>query len=58
MLKNFDPTGTPNEITFIRYFQKRLCPSIRAQLDHQERDLDGWEEVVEKTSDVEAKANL
>ncbi len=27
-------------------------------MDHQGRDLDGWEEVVEKAGDVEAKANL
>ncbi len=58
ILKEFDPIGAPNETTLICYFQKRLCPSIRAQLDYQRRDLDAWEEVVEKASDVEAKANL
>ncbi len=58
MLKEFDPLGTPNETTLIRYFRKGLRPSIRAQLDHRGRDLDVWEEVVGKASDVEAKANL
>ncbi len=58
MLKEFDPTGAPNETTLICYFREGLRPSIRAQLDHQRRDLDGWEEVVEKAGDVEAKANL
>ncbi len=58
MLKEFDPFGAPNETTPIRYFQEGLRPSIRAQLDHQRRDLDGWEEVVEKAGDAEAKANL
>ncbi len=58
MLKEFDPSGTLNEATLIRYFQEGLRPSIRAQLDHRGRDLDGWEEVVEKAGAVEAKANL
>ncbi len=58
VLKEFDPSGAPNETTLICYFRKGLRPSIRAQLDHRGRDLDGWEEVVEKAGDVEAKANL
>ncbi len=58
VLKEFDPSDAPNEITFIRYFQEGLRPSIRAQLDHRGRDLDGWEEVVEKAGDAKTKANL
>ncbi len=58
MLKKFNPTGAPNETTLIRYFRKELYPSIRAQLDYRGRDLDAWEEVVEKAGDIEAKANL
>ncbi len=58
MLKEFDPTGAPNEITLIYHFREELRLSIRAQLDHRGRDLDAWEEVVEKAGDVEAKANL
>ncbi len=58
VLKEFDPSGAPNETTLIRYFREGLCPSIRAQLDHRGRDLDGWEEVVEKAGDAETKANL
>ncbi len=58
MLKEFDPIGAPNETALIRYFREGLRPSIRAQLDHRGRDLDGWEEVVEKAGDAEAKANL
>ncbi len=41
VLKEFDPTGAPNETTLIRYFWVGLRPSIRAQLDHWKRDLDG-----------------
>ncbi len=39
-------------------FLKRLCPSIRVQLDNRGRDLDVWDKVIEKTVNVEAKANL
>ena len=42
----------------IRYFREGLRPSIRAQLDARGRELDSWEEVVEKAVDVEAKALL
>ncbi len=58
MLKEFDPSGASNETTLLRYFQEGLRPSIRAQLDHWRRDLDTWEEMVEKAGDIEAKANL
>ncbi len=58
VLKKFDPTGASNKTTLIRYFWKRLRPSIRPQLDHQKQDLDIWEEVVEKAGDIEVKANL
>ncbi len=58
VLKEFDPSDAPNEITLIRYFREGLRTSIRAQLNHRGQDLDGGEEVVEKASDVEAKANL
>ena len=42
----------------IRYFQKDLRPSIQAQLDVKDWDLDFWDEVVDKTIDAEAKASL
>ncbi len=58
VLKEFDLTSAPNETTLIGYFREGLYPSIRAQLDHQGRDLDRREEVVKKTGNVEAKANL
>ncbi len=58
MLKEFDPTSAPNKTTLIRYFREVLRLSIQAQLDHRKWDLDGWEEVVEKADNAEAKANL
>ena len=42
----------------IRYFWEGLRPSIQAQLDVKDQDLDFWDEVVDKTIDVKAKASL
>ena len=42
----------------IRCFREGLQPSIRALLDVRHRDLDSWDEVVDKTIDAEAKASL
>ena len=42
----------------IWYFQKSLTPSIRAQLDAQNQDLDSWEDVVEKAVNIKAKTLL
>ena len=54
----FDPAATPNNKIMIWYFQKGLKPSIRAQLDVRGRDLEFWEEAVEKTVNAEAKIML
>ena len=58
VLREFDSAATPNEETMIRYFREGLKPFIRAQLDAQGRDLDSWEEAVEKAVNAEAKALL
>ena len=42
----------------IRCFLEGLRPSIRAQLDARGRELDSWEEAVEKAVNAEAKALL
>ena len=42
----------------IRYFREGLRPSIRAQLDVRGRELNSWEEAIEKIVNVEAKALL
>ena len=42
----------------IQYFQENLRPSFRAPLDVRDKDLDSWDEVVDKTVDVKAKASL
>ena len=42
----------------IRCFLEGLKPSVRAQMDTRSRDLDSWEEAVEKAVNAEAKALL
>ena len=58
VLREFDSVAAPNDDSLIRYFREGLRPSIRAQLDARGRDLDSWDEVVEKAVDAEAKASL
>ena len=42
----------------IRYFQKGLRSSVRAQSDTRGRNQDSWEEAVENVINAEAKALL
>lgn len=42
----------------IRYFRKKLRLSIKAYLDNREHDLYLWEEVIEKTVNIESKASF
>ena len=58
VLQEFDFATTPNKEIMIRYFREGLRPSIRAQLDTRGRDLDFWEEAVEKAVNAETKALL
>ena len=58
ILREFDSISAPNDDSLIRYFREGLRPSIRAQLDAQGRELDSWDEVVEKAVDAEAKTSL
>ena len=58
VLQEFDSVAAPNEDTMIRYFQEGLQPSIQAQLDVRDRDLNSWDEVIDKTVDAKAKASL
>ena len=58
ILQKFDSVAALNEDTIIRYFRKDFRPYIWAQLDVRDRDLDSWDEVVDKTVDAEAKASF
>ena len=58
VLREFDPEAAPTGRIMIRCFLEGLKPSVRAQMDTQSRDLDSWEEAVEKAVNAEAKAML
>lgn len=57
-IQEFDPAAPLKEETIIRYFREGLKPSIQGQLDARGQEPNSWEEAVEKTVDVEAKALL
>ena len=58
ILLEFDADGAPGKPTMIRYFREGLKPSVRAEMEQRSRKLDNFEELVQKTVDVEAKAAL
>ena len=58
VLREFDFAATLKEKTMIRYILKDLKPSVQTQLNAQARDLNSWEEAVEKSVNMEAKVLL
>ena len=58
VFQEIDPAATPNKETMIQYFWKGLRPFIWGQLDAWDLELDSWQDVVEKTVDVEDKTLL
>ena len=58
ILVEFDADGAPEESDLIRFFCEGLKPSIKAQIEQRGRELDSWDELVEKAIDAEAKARL
>ena len=57
VLKEFDHAVASNEEVLICYFRNSLKPSIWAQSDKQDRDLDTWEEAIKRAIDAKAKAS-
>ena len=58
ILLEFDADGAPGEPTMIRYFREGLRPSIRVEMQQHGRELDSFEDTIEKAVDAEAKAAL
>ena len=54
----FYPAATPTEVTMVRYFEKDLEPSIKAEIDQDATHLDNYEELIAKAVRVKAKAGL
>ena len=58
VLLEFDSVAAPTEVTMIRYFEKGLKPSIKAEMDQDDSQLINYEELVAKAVRAEAKAGL
>lgn len=41
-------TGVPEESDLIRFFREGLKPSIKAQMEQRGREINSWDELVEK----------
>ena len=58
ILIEFDPECAPEEGIMIRYFREGLCPSVIVEMEQRGRELDSFEELVEKAVNAEAKTAL
>ena len=54
----FDRIATPTEFTMVRYFEKGLKPSIKAEIDQDNFQLLNYEELVAKAVRTKAKAGV
>lgn len=58
ILIEFDADGAPEKSDLIRSFREGPKPSIKAQMEQRGRELDSWDELVEKAINAEAKTSL
>ena len=56
ILSEFD--RTPDKLTMICYFREGLKPSIKVEIEQQDRESMDFEEIVQRTVNAEAKADL
>ena len=54
----YDPVGAPTKFTMLRYFQEGLKSSILAELEHQDLELESFDQMIKKAVDAEAKSAL
>ena len=55
ILLEYDPVGAPTKLTILRYFQEGLKPSVLTELEHQDLELESFDQMVKKAVDAEAK---
>ena len=58
ILAEFDTVGAPDESTMIRYFREGLKPSIKVEMEQQDRASTSFEEMMQRAVNAEAKAGL
>ena len=58
ILSEFDFIRTSNELTMIYYFREGLKPSIKVEMEQQDRETMDFEKMVQRVINVEAKVGL
>ena len=54
----FNMAAAPTELTMVRYFEKGLKPSIKAEMDQDATHLDNYEEIIAKAVRAKTKVGL
>ena len=58
ILLKYDPVGAPIKPTMLKYFRKGLKPSVLAELEHWDLELESFNQMVKKAVNVKAKLAL
>ena len=58
ILIEFDPDCAPEEDTMIWYLQKDLWPLMQVRIEQHGRELDSFDEIIEKAINTKAKATF
>lgn len=58
MLVEFNNVGASNEPTMICYYWESLKPSIKFEIEQQDKASTSFEKMVQKTINIEAKTGL
>ena len=58
ILSEFDPIWTLDKLTMICYFREGLKPSIKIEMEQQDRESVDFEEIVQRIVNAEAKTGL
>ena len=58
ILSEFDPIQTPDKLTMICYFREGLKPSIKVEIEQQDRESIDFEKMVQTADNAKAKVGL
>ena len=58
ILLEYDPVGAPTELTMLRYFWEGRNPSVLAELEHRDLELESFNQMVKKAVNAKAKSAL
>ena len=58
ILSEFNPIRTPDELTMICYFREGLKPSIKVEMEQQDRESIDFKEMVQRVVNAKAKTGL